>query len=120
MAAMNALVLDRLTLFITDTYVNDQPTGPELAAIARLAASELRQFGLEPKVALLSHSIFGSSAAVRAARARGARAAGARPRSWTGAGVIGEVHGDAALDEAIRAVYLPAGQPTSKAAPTCW
>jgi malate dehydrogenase (oxaloacetate-decarboxylating)(NADP+) len=108
MAAMNALVLDRLTLFITDTYVNDQPTGAELAAIARLAASELRQFGLEPKVALLSHSIFGSSARPSAQRVREARTLLAR--DCPELSVIGEVHGDAALDEAIRAIYLPAGQ----------
>jgi malate dehydrogenase (oxaloacetate-decarboxylating)(NADP+) len=108
MAAMNALVLDRLTLFITDTYVNDQPSGPELAAIARQAASELRQFGLEPKVALLSHSIFGSSERPSARRVREARALLAR--DCPELAMIGEVHGDAALDEAIRAVYLPAGQ----------
>jgi malate dehydrogenase (oxaloacetate-decarboxylating)(NADP+) len=109
MAAMNALVLDRQTLFITDTYVNDQPSGAELAAIARMAAQELRQFGLDPKVALLSHSIFGSSSRPSALRVREAR--GILAREAPGLDVIGEVHGDAALDEAIRAVYLPAGQP---------
>ncbi len=109
MAAMNALVLDRGTLFITDTYVNDQPTGAELAAITRLAASELRQFGLEPKVALLSHSIFGSSERPSAQRVREARTLLAR--DCPELAVIGEVHGDAALDQAIRAVYLPPGQP---------
>jgi malate dehydrogenase (oxaloacetate-decarboxylating)(NADP+) len=107
MAAMNALVLDKLTLFITDTYVNDQPTGPELAAIARLAASELRQFGLEPKVALLSHSIFGSSSRPSAQRVREAREILAR--DCPDLQVIGELHGDAALDEDIRKVYLPDG-----------
>jgi malate dehydrogenase (oxaloacetate-decarboxylating)(NADP+) len=109
MAAMNALVLDRQTLFITDTYVNDQPSGAELAAIARMAAQELRQFGLDPKVALLSHSIFGSSERPSALRVREAR--GILAREAPELDVIGEVHGDAALDEAIRAVYLPAGQP---------
>jgi malate dehydrogenase (oxaloacetate-decarboxylating)(NADP+) len=108
MAAMNALVLDKLTLFITDTYVNDQPSGPELAAIARLAASELRQFGLEPKVALLSHSIFGSSSRPSAQRVREAREILAR--DCPDLQVIGELHGDAALDEDIRKVYLPNGQ----------
>jgi malate dehydrogenase (oxaloacetate-decarboxylating)(NADP+) len=109
MAAMNALVLDKGTLFITDTYVNDQPSGPELAAIARLAASELRQFGLDPKVALLSHSIFGSSSRPSAQRVREAREILAREAPELN--VIGDVHGDAALDENIRAIYLPAGQP---------
>jgi malate dehydrogenase (oxaloacetate-decarboxylating)(NADP+) len=108
LAAMNALVLDKLTLFITDTYVNDIPTGPELAAIARLAAAELRQFGLEPKVALLSHSIFGSSERPSARRMREARDLLARdcPELC----VIGEVHGDAALDENIRRMYMPESQ----------
>jgi malate dehydrogenase (oxaloacetate-decarboxylating)(NADP+) len=108
LAAMNALVLDKLTLFITDTYVNDIPTGPELAAIARLAAAELRQFGLEPKVALLSHSIFGSSERPSARRMREARDLLARdcPELC----VIGELHGDAALDENIRRLYQPEGQ----------
>jgi malate dehydrogenase (oxaloacetate-decarboxylating)(NADP+) len=108
LAAMNALVLDKLTLFITDTYVNDIPTGPELAAITRLAAAELRQFGLEPKVALLSHSIFGSSERPSARRMREARDLLARdcPELC----VIGELHGDAALDENIRRMYQPEGQ----------
>jgi malate dehydrogenase (oxaloacetate-decarboxylating)(NADP+) len=108
MAAMNALVLDKLTLFIADTYVNDQPSASELAEIARLAASELQQFGLEPKVALLSHSIFGSSNRPSAQRMREAREILAKDAPQLD--VIGEVHGDAALDEDIRAIYLPPGQ----------
>jgi len=106
LAAMNALVLDRLTLFVTDTYVNDTPTAEELAAIAALAAVELRQFGLEPKIALLSHSIFGSSERPSARRMREARDLLARDHPELA--VIGEVHGDAALSEDIRRLYLPA------------
>jgi malate dehydrogenase (oxaloacetate-decarboxylating)(NADP+) len=108
MAAMNALVLDKGTLFITDTYVNEQPSAQELAAIAKLASDELRQFGLEPKAALLSHSIFGSSSRPSAQRVREAREILAREAPEID--VIGEVHGDAALDENIRAIYLPDGQ----------
>ena len=103
MAAMNALVLDKLTLFIADTYVNDQPSSRELAAIARMAASELRQFGLEPKVALLSHSSQGSSERPSARRMREARALLAQEAPELA--VIGEVHGDAALSEDIRELY---------------
>jgi malate dehydrogenase (oxaloacetate-decarboxylating)(NADP+) len=103
LAAMNALVLDRMTLFITDTYVNDTPSGEELATIARLAAAELRQFGLEPKVALLSHSIFGSSTRPSAQRVRDARTLLAQQSPELA--VIGEVHGDAALSEDIRRMY---------------
>ncbi|MGJ9416602.1 NADP-dependent malic enzyme [Massilia sp. CMS3.1] len=103
LAAMNALVLDKLTLFITDTYVNDSPSAEELAAITRLAAATLRQFGLEPKVALLSHSIFGSSERPSARKMREARALLAD--SDPALAVIGEVHGDAALSEDIRRLY---------------
>ncbi|QOL48925.1 NADP-dependent malic enzyme [Massilia litorea] len=103
MAAMNALVLDKLTLFIADTYVNDQPSAPELAAITRMAAAELRQFGLEPKVALLSHSSQGSSERPSARRMREARALLAQ--SAPDLAVVGEVHGDAALSQEIRDLY---------------
>jgi malate dehydrogenase (oxaloacetate-decarboxylating)(NADP+) len=103
MAAMNALVLDKLTLFIADTYVNDQPSAPELAAITRMAAAELRQFGLEPKVALLSHSSLGSSERPSARRMREARALLAQ--SAPDLAVVGEVHGDAALSQEIRDLY---------------
>ena len=103
MAAMNALVLDKMTLFITDTYVNDAPSAEELAAITQLAATEMRHFGLEPKAALLSHSIFGSSKRPSARRMREARALLAQQAPELP--VIGEVHGDAALSEDIRKVY---------------
>ncbi|MFC5478278.1 NADP-dependent malic enzyme [Massilia suwonensis] len=103
MAAMNALVLDKLTLFIADTYVNDQPSAQELAAIARMAAAELRQFGLEPKVALLSHSSQGSSERPSARRVREARALLAQ--SAPDLAVVGDVHGDAALSQEIRDLY---------------
>jgi malate dehydrogenase (oxaloacetate-decarboxylating)(NADP+) len=107
LAAMNALVLDKMTLFITDTYVNDAPSSQELAAITRLAAAELVHFGLEPKAALLSHSIFGSSERPSALRMREARELLAKTAPELS--VIGEVHGDAALSEEIRRIYQPEG-----------
>jgi malate dehydrogenase (oxaloacetate-decarboxylating)(NADP+) len=103
LAAMNVLVLDKLTLFITDTYVNDQPTAAELAVITRLAAATVRQFGLEPKVALLSHSSLGSSERPSARRMRDARELLAQTAPELA--VIGEIHGDAALSEEIRGIY---------------
>jgi len=113
LAAMNALVLDKMTLFITDTYVNDNPSAQELADITRLAATELRHFGLEPKAALLSHSIFGSSERPSARKMREARELLAT--SAPELALIGEVHGDAALSEEIRRLYQPAGESGSGA-----
>jgi len=107
LAAMNALVLDKHTLFITDTYVNDAPSAQELASITRLAAEHMRHFGIEPKAALLSHSINGSSERPSARRMREAVALLAKDAPELD--VIGEVHGDAALSEDIRRLYLPEG-----------
>jgi len=107
LAAMNALVLDKHTLFITDTYVNDAPSAQELASITRLAAEHMRHFGIEPKAALLSHSINGSSERPSARRMREAVALLAQNAPELD--VIGEVHGDAALSEDIRRLYLPEG-----------
>ncbi len=103
LAAMNALVLDKLTLFITDTYVNETPSAQELAAITRLAADAMQHFGLEPKAALLSHSSQGSSERPSARRMREARALLAEQAP--GLAVVGEIHGDAALSQEIRDIY---------------
>jgi len=103
LAAMNALVLDKLTLFITDTYVNETPSAQELAAITRQAADALQHFGLEPKAALLSHSSQGSSERPSARRMREARALLAEQAPALA--VVGEIHGDAALSQEIRDIY---------------
>jgi malate dehydrogenase (oxaloacetate-decarboxylating)(NADP+) len=73
-AAMVALVLDKPTLFITDSYVNDNPSTQKLADITRPGATELRRFGLELMAALLSHSVFGLSKRLSARKMREARA----------------------------------------------
>jgi malate dehydrogenase (oxaloacetate-decarboxylating)(NADP+) len=104
-AAVNALMLDKFTLFITDTYVNDDPSAEELAAITLLAAKEVERFGLQPKVAMVSHSMFGSSTRPSAKKMRRARelVAAAAP----GLEVEGEMQGDAALSEEVRRHFLP-------------
>jgi malate dehydrogenase (oxaloacetate-decarboxylating)(NADP+) len=58
--AMNLLMLPGRTVFIGDTYVNYDPTAEQLADMTLLAAEEIRNFGIQPKVALLSHSTFGT------------------------------------------------------------
>ena len=82
---MNAVMLPNRTVFIADTYVNLDPTAEEIAEITLLAADEIRRFGITPKVALLSHSSFGSSDHPQAKKMRdGARARqreGSRARS---------------------------------------
>jgi malate dehydrogenase (oxaloacetate-decarboxylating)(NADP+) len=104
-AAMNALLLGDRTLFLTDTFVNDEPSAEQLAEIAAMATDELRRFGITPRVAFVSHSMFGSSGRPSARRMReGAeRFKALRPD----VSCDGEMHGDAALSEEIRRNFLP-------------
>jgi malate dehydrogenase (oxaloacetate-decarboxylating)(NADP+) len=104
-AAMNALILPHRTLFICDTYVNRDPSVEQLVGIAQLAAEGVRRFGLVPKMALLSHSNFGSEDSSSARKMRDVREILlAREPELE---VDGEMHGDAALSEAIRARVHP-------------
>ena len=100
MATVNALMLDNRTLFIADTYINEDPTAEELAQIAKMAADEVARFGLPPKVAFLSHSNYGSSTRKSALKMREARNLFAKANP--GIECDGEMHGDSALDENVR------------------
>ena len=112
-ATMNALMLDKLTLFLTDTFVNDCPDAEQLAEIAAMAADEVKRFGLPPKLAFVSHSMFGSSKRPSAVKMRRAHElfAAAHPDVESD----GEMHGDAALSETVRATFLPDSKLTGAA-----
>ncbi len=106
MAAMNALMLPEHTLFITDTFVNEEPGAEELADIAMIAAAEVRRFGVPPKVAFVSHSMFGSSNRASAQRMRQAHLL-FKERAPADIECDGEMQGDAALSETVRHGFLP-------------
>ena len=103
--AMNALLLPSGNTFIADTYVNDDPTPEQLADITLMAAQTVRRFGIEPRVALLSHSNFGSSNSPAACKMREtlAKVRERDPHLM----IDGEMHGDAALVESIRQDRMP-------------
>ena len=103
--AMNILMLPRRTVFICDTYVNDDPTPEQLAEMTQLAAEEIQRFGLVPRAALLSHSSFGTSDAPSAAKMRDALAL-IRSR-MPDLEVEGEMHGDAAISVEVRQAAFP-------------
>jgi malate dehydrogenase (oxaloacetate-decarboxylating)(NADP+) len=103
-AAVNALMTDRGPLFITDTYVNEDPSAEQLAEIAWMAAQEVQRFGIVPKVAFLSHSSYGSSKRASARKMRLAR--DLFVEQHPDIECDGELHGDAALEPEIRNVYL--------------
>ena len=104
-AAMNALLLQERTIFICDTYVNPDPTAEQLSEITLLAAEEVKRFGLTPRVALLSHSNFGSARTVSAQKMSRVRAL--LEQMAPQLEVEGEMHGDAALSEEIRMQVFP-------------
>ncbi len=106
--AMNVLMLPTRTIFICDTYVNHDPTPVQIAEMTLLAAEEIRRFGVVPKVALLSHSSFGTSDAPSAVKMR--VALGLIRLQAPDLEIEGEMHGDAALSEDVRRATFPASR----------
>ncbi|RYF59782.1 MAG: NADP-dependent malic enzyme, partial [Comamonadaceae bacterium] len=104
-AAMNILMLPEQTLFICDTHVNQDPTAEEVAEMTILAAKEMQRFGVIPKVALLSHSNFGSRPSESSRKMAQARRL-IRQRAPE-LEVDGEMHADSALSESIRLKAFP-------------
>jgi malate dehydrogenase (oxaloacetate-decarboxylating)(NADP+) len=103
--ALNVLALPDHTLFIGDTYVNYDPTAEQIAEMGGLAAERVRQFGLTPKAALLSHSSFGSSDSPTAQKMR--KALALLHSHAPDLEVEGEMHGDAALSASVREAIFP-------------
>ena len=104
-ACMNGLMLPGRQVFLLDTHVNYDPTAEQLAEITTMAAEEMMRFGIKPKVALLSHSNFGSSNLPSALKMRQALALLRDKAPWLE--VDGEMHGDVALDAEARANVMP-------------
>jgi malate dehydrogenase (oxaloacetate-decarboxylating)(NADP+) len=104
-AALSAIVLPKGTWFLCDTHVVDDPDAEQVACMTLHAAAAVRRFGIEPKVALLSHSNFGSSPAPSAVKMREALAL-IRERA-PGLEIEGEMHGDVAVSEYLRHRVFP-------------
>jgi malate dehydrogenase (oxaloacetate-decarboxylating)(NADP+) len=104
-STVHLLVLERGALFVADTSVSEDPSPEQVCETALQAAETVRRFGLEPKVALLSHSNFGSRDTRSAEKMRAALALirAAAP----GLEVDGEMQADTALDPAVRARIFP-------------
>ncbi|MCB1547877.1 MAG: NADP-dependent malic enzyme, partial [Hyphomicrobiaceae bacterium] len=104
-ATLSAMILQSGTFFLTDTYVSYDPTPEQLAHTTIMAAAEVRRFGVEPRIALVSHSSFGTSEAPSARKMREAlEIVAARAPELQ---VEGEMHADAALSPFIRDEIFP-------------
>ncbi|MDB5478706.1 MAG: malic enzyme [Alphaproteobacteria bacterium] len=104
-AAMVMLMLPNGNYFICDTHVNASPNAQNIAEMTVLAAEQVRRFGTEPKIALLSHSNFGSHQNESATKMRDALAI--LRRLAPDLEVDGEMHGDAAINPEIRDIIFP-------------
>ncbi|MBK1701721.1 NADP-dependent malic enzyme, partial [Thiococcus pfennigii] len=113
LTSMNAVVMHAGTLFIADTYVQEDPSAEDLAEITRLCAQQVRRFGIEPKVALLSHSNFGSHDTPSAAKMRDALRLlrGLEPELE----VEGEMHANLAFEASLRLARFPDSRLTGRA-----
>ncbi|HEY5490001.1 MAG TPA: NADP-dependent malic enzyme [Gemmatimonadaceae bacterium] len=104
-AGLYMLVLDNRVVFFGDTTVNIDPTSEQLASIGQSAARLVRTFGLEPRVAMLSFSNFGSVKHPEAAKvAEAVRLLRTKDASLV---VDGEMQADTAFDEATLALRYP-------------
>ncbi|MFM2208630.1 MAG: hypothetical protein RIQ96_273, partial [Pseudomonadota bacterium] len=104
-ACMNGLMLPGRQVFLVDTHVNYDPSAEELTEITVMAAEEMVRFGIQPKVALLSHSNFGSSNQPSAVKMRRTLELLRAEAPWLE--VDGEMHGDIALDGEARQALMP-------------
>lgn len=104
-ATVNGLVMPSGNLFITDTYVNQDPTAEELAEITLMAAQEVRRFGIEPQVALVSHSNYGTSNTPSAVKMR--QVLELVREQDPSLAIDGEMHVDTALLPKVREELMP-------------
>ncbi|CAG9264039.1 NADP-dependent malic enzyme [Paraburkholderia unamae] len=104
-AAMNILLLDKRTVAIVDTHVNDNPNAEQIAEFTLAAARQMEWLNLQPKVALLSRSNFGSGSSASGTKMR--EVLKLVTQKNPDLEIDGEMHGDCALDEALRLRILP-------------
>jgi len=98
--ALTSVVLPRGPIFLCDTHMNVEPSMEQIVEMTLLAAQQIRELGISPKAALLSHSNFGAS---RSASARKMKHAAEELRKLSpGFPVDGEMHADVALIESRR------------------
>lgn len=104
-AAMNIVLLQERTLAIVDTHVNENPTAEQIADFTIAGAKQMQRLNIEPKVALLSRSNFGSSDVESGKKMR--QALELIKLRMPDLEIDGEMHGDSALDEKLRNRNLP-------------
>jgi malate dehydrogenase (oxaloacetate-decarboxylating)(NADP+) len=105
---LSLMILEEGPLFIADTQINHEPTPEQIAETIIAAARHVRRFGIEPKIALCSHSQFGNLNNDSGRRMRAAlEILDSKPRDFM---YEGEMHIETALDPEYRNKILPCGR----------
>ncbi|MBL6930719.1 MAG: NADP-dependent malic enzyme [Rhodospirillales bacterium] len=104
-SALSALILPKGTFFFCDTHITKNPSVDELVEMTAMASDAVRRFGEVPKVALLSHSNFGSDKSLSAQKM--AAATRILRETLPDLEVEGEMHADSALNEELRTRIFP-------------
>ncbi|MFP5437114.1 MAG: NADP-dependent malic enzyme [Bacteroidia bacterium] len=104
-ATTNLMLTKRGPIFLSDTAINPEPTAEDLAKIALLTASTARLFGLEPVIAMVSYSNFGSSPEPGAVKVR--EAVAYLHKNHPELIVDGEVQADFALNQQMHQDKFP-------------
>ncbi|WP_349368431.1 NADP-dependent malic enzyme [Salinarimonas sp.] len=112
-AALSLMITRKGAYFLADTHVRPDPTAAEIADVACACASHVQRFGLDPKIALVSHSDFGAVDTPSARKMREALEL-IRERAPT-LEVDGEMQADTALLQATRDRVLPHSRLTGEA-----
>jgi malate dehydrogenase (oxaloacetate-decarboxylating)(NADP+) len=107
-AALGVLNTDQGIYFICDTHVNPDPSAEQIAEITLLAAERVRMFGIEPRVALLSHSSFGSHDDASARKMRHATVL--ITQAAPGLEIEGEMSADMALSVTLQKQEFPSSR----------
>ena len=111
--ALSPVILDQGVVFIGDSQINHEPSAEQIAETAIAAARHIQRFGIKPKIALLSHSVFGSLESESARKVR--RALQILDTGGVDFEYEGEMHADHALDEEVRAQVFPNSRLTGSA-----
>ena len=112
-SAMQAMIMPKGLVFIADTHVTIDPDVDDLVEMAVLAAEGVRRFGVEPKIAFVSHSNFGTTDFDEARKMR--RAVQLLQRQYPDLEVEGEMHSDSAVNERTRSRSFPENRLTGSA-----
>ncbi|MCC8035797.1 MAG: NADP-dependent malic enzyme [Rikenellaceae bacterium] len=105
LAAMHIVTTKQGPMFFADTAVNEYPTAEQLADITVLAAAEVRKYGIEPVIALLSNSNFGTDTGTESVKV--AKAVEILHEKYPDLLVDGEMKADIALRPEIRQQSYP-------------